>query len=99
MTLQKRALYSSAVTKYNISGDTNYFRIEGMNALSEHVFAPFGEQQKGGLAVIAQQKLVYKGARTDSTLSALKSLRDESAEAKSQRGAVCESFSARVVFN
>ena len=84
MLIQKRPLYSSAVVKYNISGDTNYFRIEEMTAVSEHMFAPFGDQKKGGLALFARQKMSYKGSHTDSTLPTLKSLRDESTEAKGQ---------------
>ena len=87
MFIQKRPLYSSAVVKYNISGDTNYFRIEEMSAVSEHMFAPFGDQKKGGLALFARQKMSYKGSNTDPTLPALKSLRDESAEAKGQSNA------------
>ena len=82
--IQKRPLYSSAVLKYNISGDTNYFRIEEMSAVSEHVFAPFGDQNKGGIALFARQKMSYKGSHTDPTLATLKSLRDESVEAKTQ---------------
>ena len=70
--------------KYNISGDTNYFRIEEMSAVSEHVFAPFGDEKKGGLALFARQKMSYKGYHTDQTFQTLKSLRDESAEAKAQ---------------
>ena len=81
---QKRPLYSSAVVKYNISGDINYFRIEEMSAVSEHMFAPFGDQKKGGLALFARQKMSYKGSRADPSIPALKSLRDESAEAKGQ---------------
>ena len=78
---------SSAVLKYHISGDTNYFRIEEMSAVSEHVFAPFGNQKKGGLALFVCQKMSYKGSHTDPTLLTLKSLRDESEEAKAQPNA------------
>ena len=73
--------------KYNISGVTNYFRIEEMSVVSVHVFAPFGDQKKGGLALFARQKIVYKGSHNDPTLPTLKSLRNESAEAKARSAA------------
>ena len=65
---QKRVLHSSASVEYNLTGSFNDFTLEGLSAVSIHVFSPLGAEA-GTITAYAVQSLEFIGKKEQKVVS------------------------------
>ena len=61
-------LHSSASVEYNLTGSFNDFTLEGLSAVSIHVFSPLGAEA-GTITAFAVQSLAFIGKKEEKVVS------------------------------